>query len=661
MKLTSSYKDRFPNTSPGESFLYNRLKTTATYIIFAVLFIGVVVLLGWQFDVGFIKRPIPGLAAMNPLTAINFILLAVAFLCITTRFVKLGYGLAVAVTAISSVFLAGLVLGFSFQIDLVIFSGKIAADGNNNNLSSRMAPNTAINFVMGGIIMLFVRVGKRSVYLVQVLSVLITIVAIFSILGYMYRVEEFYGILAYLPMSIHTAICFLMFGVAVLFYYNDRGLMQEITSPFSGGIISRILIPLGMIIPGFLGFVRLYLDWKYSFSEEFGAAMLVVSLIVILVILIWFIALSLNEKDEWRHKAQDEVRLTNVLLQSSIESHKDILIFSIDKDYKYLTFNSAFKEATYNAYGTTVKKGESMLDSITIEEEKIKAQKTCEMAMLGEGVTVVDVYGELERNYFETRYNPIRNDNNEVVGVTVLSSNITERKKYEEEVQNLNKELESFSYSVAHDLRAPLRIIDGYVNILIEDCYKDLNKEGQRLLNIISGNAKKMGQLIDDLLNFSKLGRLPVTKSVVNTERLIRSVLDEQLGIANRGNIDVNLGTLEELYCDEMLIRHVFTNLISNAIKYTSKKEMSVIEIDSRKNDEVVTYQIMDNGAGFDLKYADKLFGVFQRLHKESDFEGTGVGLAIVQRIIAKHGGDIWAEAEINNGATFYFSLPRVK
>ncbi|GAA0890940.1 hypothetical protein GCM10009122_06190 [Fulvivirga kasyanovii] len=660
MKLISSYKDRFVRKPQQEPFLYKMLKTTAKYLILVVLIIGVSVLLGWQFDIDLIKRPIPGLAAMNPLTATNFILLAASFLCVSKRYTKRGYWLALLIIVFSSVFLVGLVLNSSFQIDLVLFSKEIAADGEHN-LSSRMAPNTAINFILGGAVIFLIRLGRRFDYMFQVLSVLVVTVAIFSILGYMYKVEEFYGILAYLPMSIHTAVCFFLFGVAVLLYYNDRGLMQEITSPFAGGTISRILIPLGILIPGFLGFVRLYLDWKYSFSEEFGAAMLVVSLIMILVFLIWFEAFSLNEKDEWRQRAQDEVRLTNVLLQSSIESHKDILIFSIDRDYKYLTFNSAFKDATYKAYGTSVRMGESMLDSITVDEEKQKALRSCELAMKGESTTVVDVYGELERNYFETRYHPIMNDNNEVVGVTVLSSNITERKQYEEEIQNLNKELESFSYSVAHDLRAPLRIIDGYVNILVEECCEDLNKEGQRLLDIISGNAKKMGQLIDDLLNFSKLGRLPVEKSVVNGEKLVKSILDEQLGIAGRSNIEVNLGTLEDLYCDGMLMRHVLTNLISNAIKYTNKKEMSVIEIDSKRTDASVIYWVRDNGAGFDPTYADKLFGVFQRLHKETDFEGTGVGLAIVQRIIAKHGGEVWAEAEIDKGATFYFSLPRVK
>ncbi|MBL6445513.1 PAS domain-containing protein [Fulvivirga sp. 29W222] len=659
MKSITSYKNRFSYSS-GESFLHEVLKKTAFYISVVVLVLGILVLLGWQFDIALIKRPIPGLAAMNPLTAINFILLEASFLCIVSKFVKQGYWLALAVVVISFFFLVGLMLDFSFQADLILFSGKIKADASHS-LSSRMAPNTAMNFVLGGVVILLMKRRKRAVYICQTLSLLIVLIALFSIFGYIYRVGEFYGVLVYIPMSIHTAICFFMFGVEILFFHSDRGVMKELTSPYAGGMVSRILIPLAIIIPGFLGFIRLYLNWKYSFSVELGTAILVVALIVILVLLIWFEALSLNEKDSKRRQAEDEVRLANMLLESTIESHKDVLIFSVDKNLRYLTFNSAFKDATYKAYGTTIRKGERMIDSITIQEEKERASRNCKKAMKGEGLTSIEVYGEFERNYFETRYYPILNDKNDIVGVTVLASNITERKKNDDEIQTLNKELESFSYSVAHDLRAPLRIIDGYSNILIEDCFDDLSNEGQRLLYIISSNAKKMGQLIDDLLNFSKLGRLPVTKSVINTAKLIRSVLDEQLGGVNRSNIEINLGTLEDLYCDDILMRHVFTNLISNALKYTGKKELAVIEIGSSRTDKSVIYWVKDNGAGFDIQYADKLFGVFQRLHKESDFEGTGVGLAIVHRIISKHDGKIWAEAEIDKGATFYFSLPLMK
>jgi signal transduction histidine kinase len=357
-------------------------------------------------------------------------------------------------------------------------------------------------------------------------------------------------------------------------------------------------------------------------------------------------------------QTQEGVRLAYMLLQSSMESLKDILIFSIDTSYHYLNYNSAFKTATKHAYGTDVAIGVSMLESITDENGRAKAKLNCDRAMKGESHYTIEVFGSLNPSYFETRYNPIINDSNEVIGVTILSTNVTEREKAKEQIISLNKELEAFSYSVAHDLRAPLRIINGYSGILMEDHFKDLNGECQHLLLKISGNVKKMGQLIEDLLNFSKLGRVPLVKKPVSMEHLITPILEEQITEAEKPRVEVKVGTLEDLECDSHLMQHVLTNLISNAIKYSQKKEKPVIEIYSEKIPEGVTYTIKDNGAGFDVGTATKLFEVFQRFHKQSEFDGTGVGLAIVHRIINRHGGKIWAESEPGNGAAFHFTLP---
>jgi light-regulated signal transduction histidine kinase (bacteriophytochrome) len=228
----------------------------------------------------------------------------------------------------------------------------------------------------------------------------------------------------------------------------------------------------------------------------------------------------------------------------------------------------------------------------------------------------------------------------------------------EERITNLNKELDSFTYSVAHDLRAPLRVIDGYSQILRDEYQHALDGEGVRLLGVIATNARQMGQLIDDLLGFSRLGKLPVNFQQVDMKALVSQVIDEQLMFADKNKIEFRIGTLDPAMCDSTLMRHVLSNLVSNAIKYSGKKEKSYIEIGSEEKADEIIYFVKDNGSGFDMQYADKLFGVFQRLHKMSDFEGTGVGLAIVHRIILKHGGKVWAESEVDKGATFYFSLP---
>jgi light-regulated signal transduction histidine kinase (bacteriophytochrome) len=220
-----------------------------------------------------------------------------------------------------------------------------------------------------------------------------------------------------------------------------------------------------------------------------------------------------------------------------------------------------------------------------------------------------------------------------------------------------NKELESFSYSVSHDLRAPLRIMDGYSQILQEDYSNSLEKEAKDLLKNIRGNAKRMGVLIDDLLAFSKLGKQEVQKSNVDMQTLVQDVVRE-LQAATNQNVNIKLNQLLPASVDSSLIRQVWSNLISNAVKYTSKSEKPVIEIGSRFQNNEIIYYVKDNGAGFSMEYVHKLFKVFQRLHRQSEFEGTGIGLAIVYRIISKHHGKVWAEGELNKGATFYFTLP---
>lgn len=252
---------------------------------------------------------------------------------------------------------------------------------------------------------------------------------------------------------------------------------------------------------------------------------------------------------------------------------------------------------------------------------------------------------------------------------------ITDRKRNEDAIKNLNeglenmvaertrqletanKDLEAFSYSVSHDLRAPLRAVSGYASIVEEDYSDVLDKEGKRLLHEVQENARRMGTLIDDLLTFSRLGRKPINTTLINMSGLCITAFDEVQESA-KPKVEFILHPLQNAMADYALIKQVLINLISNAIKYSSKIEKPVIEISSFLKDNQVVYAIKDNGVGFDMKYVNKLFGVFQRLHSTDEFEGTGVGLATVQRIIRKHEGFTWAESQENEGATFYFSLP---
>jgi len=233
-----------------------------------------------------------------------------------------------------------------------------------------------------------------------------------------------------------------------------------------------------------------------------------------------------------------------------------------------------------------------------------------------------------------------------------------ERKRIEEELQKINKELEGFSYSVSHDLRAPLRAVSGFSNVILEDYGDRLDNEGKRYLNLIVKNIAKMGNLIDDLLKFSRMGRTDMTFATVDMKQVAMSANNEMKLIYEGREIEMSLNSLHNIRGDSKLLHQVFSNLISNAMKYTEREKVGKIEIGSNIGKDHVTYYVKDNGVGFDMKYVHKLFGVFQRLHSEKDFEGTGVGLALVQKIIHRHGGNVWAEGKVNEGATFFFSLP---
>lgn len=368
-------------------------------------------------------------------------------------------------------------------------------------------------------------------------------------------------------------------------------------------------------------------------------------------------------------------------------SEHDLFTFLLQfNDYAVIVINAAKKVLVWNCGAETLY-GYSQKDMVGQSIEKIYRDNEflqqhefyLEQARL-KGRVEYDGWQNKKDNtpfYANTIVTPFFKEDGLTKGYAVILRDITTTKKLEEEntilkeglqekvrqrtreLEVVNKELEAFSYSVSHDLRTPLRAVSGYSMMLKEDYETKLDQEANRIIDNIIHNTKMMGQLIDDLLTFSKMARLEVVNKSIDMKKLAQNCIGDLLQNEQRSSVEFTVGDLPSCNGDSSMLRQVWYNLFSNAIKYSSKKEKAVIEVGATTDKNMHVYYVKDNGEGFDMKYANKLFGVFQRLHRQDEFEGTGLGLALAKRIISKHGGDMWTEATLGKGATFYFSIPQ--
>ncbi|HEX8516282.1 MAG TPA: PAS domain S-box protein [Bacteroidia bacterium] len=806
-----------PYQNPG---LYKKLAYWTRILATAAIVMAGIVLSGWLFDIEVLRRPVITLVAMNPLTAILFILAGTALLLMqkareesTLSPTAVIFSGIIFIAAFIKLF--GVMSGIDTGIDSMLFHSKTNMD-IIGNIPNRMAPNTAFNFLLTGTALLLLNLKKnKRETLTQLIVLSILFLSILSLLGYLYKVNSFYGIHKYIPMAVHTAAGFIFMSLALLFFTPDKGIMRTFTSIYAGSTSARMMLPAAIIIPAILGYIRLLGDWGGIYSKEFGVAILILSIIIIFFILIWYNAASLNKKDAARTEAENDLKRFNAVLEqkvedrtkkildteklfrSMIENSSDIISLTDEKN-EIMYINPAIEQISgysfeeikklerhallhpedleqakqnfltaINNPGTTIPvklriihrngkrvwlegtmknllhdksimaivsnymdvterldanekliesenkiwrtldkmmEGIQIIDSewryTYVNESIAKQGKNNRAEMLGR--TMMEMYPGIENTHLfqvlrkcMTEKKPeflenefLHNDGSNgwfelsiqpvPEGLFILSIDITKRKNAETAIRKLNeeleervrertiqleavnKELESFSYSVSHDLRAPLRAISGYASMVVEDYAGILDEEGKRLLGVVQDNAKKMGGLIDDLLAFSRLGKKEIHKSEINIRELVEATISE-LNKSTEHHADIRIGNMINVKGDYSLLSQAFFNLISNAVKYSSKKEEPIVTINSEIKGQEAVFSVSDNGAGFDMKYGHKLFGVFQRLHASDEFEGTGVGLAIVQRVVSKHGGRIWAEGVVDEGATFYFTLPLTK
>ncbi|HZJ35682.1 MAG TPA: PAS domain S-box protein [Gillisia sp.] len=749
----------------------------------AVMVLGILVLLGWTFDIDFLKRPFSGLVSMNPLTATCFILSSLSLFMLagdhkTRREQHVGFALAYIVLAAGILDLGGFILSIDTPIDTWLFHSKLERD-MTGIISNSMAPNTALGFILTALTLLFLNKQTRKNHVSsQYLALFISILAMIELLGYLFHVDSFYRNLKYFPMAIHTAIGFLLIAIALLVANPEKGFMAEFIGNSSRAVIARKMIPVAVIFPIGIGLIMLYLDRKGLITEELGIAMHSVANIMLFLIVIWFVIRELNRKDLQRKQAEDQMEqyrhffnnsndfscIANVegrfeIINPRFErvlgySEKELLenqffnfihpddiagtVHEVEKlksgattinfinryrkkngEYLWFEWHSTPDPVTGKLYAIA----RDISERITIEENLehslkettdykyaldesgivaitdqngiinyandnfCKISKYSREELIGQDHRIINsgyhpkefirdlwvtiAKGEIWRGeiknkakdgsyyWVDTSIIPFLTEQGKPFQYVVIRADITDRKRVEEQLLEINKELESFSHSVSHDLRSPLRAVNGYAKILQEDYGTQLDEEANRVLGNIMINANKMGQLIDDLLAFSRIGRKEIVMTNLDMANIVAKVRNELMSLHPNQNIEFKINELLPACGDPAAIKQVWTNLISNAIKYSSTKEKAIIEIGSSANVSYNHYYIKDNGAGFDMQYADKLFGVFQRLHSNEEFEGTGIGLALVQRIINKHGGRIRGEGKVGEGAMFNFTLSK--
>jgi PAS domain S-box-containing protein len=647
-----------PRPTPVVVPVHGSIGSSSAGAISAVL--GVTTLIGWIFDIPLLKTVLPGLVNMKANTAICFVLLGVALVLPRATAALV----AVCVGAFALLTLAEY-LGLKVGIDELFFRD---GDALSVNAPGRSSATSTAALLLIAVALLLARYSGRWALVAQASALAAATLAWLAILGYTSGVKDLYGLPGLTPIALHAAVGFLVVSLGVLALRPEVGVVRRLLAKTAGGLLLRRLTPVVILGPTLLSWGCHLGAQSHLYDRNVGQWLFVSGLVTLLMVALVTAARTVERTES---DIVDRVRRENERNLDRFFTLSSELICIADFEGLLRRVNPAWEETL----GWTVKEltGKPFLELIRSDDHAGTLQAVEDLGASPAPVEVDNRYRCKDGSFRWIQWSAVAAPEQDLI--YAAGRDITERKHGEEALRELaeeleqrfaartadlaaaNEELEAFAYSVSHDLRAPLRGIDGFSQAVLEEYSESLDETGRDYLARLRSASQRMGHLIDDMLSLSRVSRVELSSEQVDLSAIATSLAvelrerepDRQVEFVIHDDL-VGLG-------DFRFLSIVLENLLANAFKFTSTRTTARIEFGRRLMDGEEAYFVQDNGAGFDMTYADQLFVPFQRLHTDAEFPGSGIGLATVRRIVGRHSGRVWAHGEVDRGATVYFTL----
>lgn len=589
--------------------MISRLKNYSEFSSILIIIIGILVLIGWAFNIAIFKSPGAGFSTIKSNAGLAFILLGVSLWLMQTKRVnynnrRVAQILALIVALIGILTLIEYLSGVNLGIDQLFF--KESAGALHTSSPNRMAFSAALDFVIAGLAIILMDIkfnyNNRPA---QILAIIGGLISVFALVGYSYGASLFYDLPQYTAISVYAAFTFILIFFGLLAARPDTGFMQLITGNNLVGRLLRRLLPLIIATPIIIGLLG-DLGYRNSFyGPYYGYALVWVTSIIVLILLLWFVIVPLNKSEILRKKAEIKLRT---------------LMGNLEEQVKERT-----KELNYSNIALKSSNEELQVISEELQSSNEELQSTTEELHVSNE--------ELQHQQKELR---------ELVDKLEVS----------------NRELEQFAYVASHDLQEPLRMVTSFTQLLEHKYRGQLDKDADEYIGFVIEGTHRMKDLIDDLLVFSRLNTQARKFELFDMQTALNGVLSYLKPYIEENHAQITYDSLPSIRGDSSQIKQLLQNLLSNAIKFHNH-ENPLIHISVEESRNEWTFGVSDNGIGIDPRHQEQIFKVFKRLHTREEYTGSGIGLSICKKIVERHGGHIWVESELEKGSTFYFTIPK--